>query len=1018
MAQNRSDDSPFADFEIGSVDSLESLRASKPVSRRGRSALRSAPSEAMDFESSESPLDGRNIDKDTCVFESGGDDETGLPFGRSSDQGPALPRPGDEVGGFRLISELGRGAFARVFLAEEANLAGRRVALKVSAAEGDEPQILARLQHAHIVPVHSVHDDPKTGLRLLCMPYLGGANLAQVLEEAQARCEGEAGRPCLIAALDRLTQRQPPVGVDSPVSSRRESRRLRLHDSGSVRLDPAHTGNRPTSIMRGGPDRPSRKFAPLRWMLDRPASEAAGDHPDDDLLPARRFLRRADPIRAAVWVVARLAEGLEHAHSRGLLHRDLKPSNVLMAADGTPMLLDFNLSVEAPTEDQEADASIARAMLGGTLPYMSPEHLDALDPQGSTSPEAVDERSDIYSLGLILFEMIAGESPFPTQEGVGGSLGLVRRMIAERQQAPPSLRARVPEVPYSLDALAAKCLAPNPDDRYACAGDLAEDLRRFLDDLPMKYGPEPSLAERAAKWARRHPAACSSTSTAGAAAIVLGLVMILGLHVYEATEALHARLMLRKFQRDSQECQFLLNASNDEERLHRGLLLAPATLEAAGVDEAQGVLGGDWILRLEAAERTAVRESIVDLILEDVHARVIAAKDESESRRRQVLESAVARLDRLAVRLPAPPSVLFRQRSRYRAALGDGEGAERDRREAAARPPKTCRDWTTLGMFHLSMDDLTAAEQALREAVALDVTSFWAWFALGHCHYEQKRYPEAVGDFTACVVTRPDYAWGHFNRGVALSLAGRPREAADAYSRALTLDPNFLEARANRGLVELELNEPAKAELDLRKAILKGRNEPRVAAALADALNRQGKSRQADDLFNELLAHSPSPEIRAARGVIRLRNSPEKAAEDFNAVLAEQPNNPLAHYGLANVLRCSDSAAALRHLDEAIEAEPNFFDAVELRAVERARVGKRAALDDIDRLVAHPTANGLYNASCALALLGEHARALELLGRAVASGFPPDHAASDPDMASLRDRPEFRHALETSPTAR
>ena len=127
--------------------------------------------------------------------------------------------------------------------------------------------------------------------------------------------------------------------------------------------------------------------------------------------PSRQFLHGASAIQAAVWIVARLAEGLEHAHSRGLLHRDLKPANILLAADGTPMLLDFNLAADLLPEVGEGE--IRRALIGGTLPYMSPEHLDAFNPRGSTAPDAVDERSDIYALGLMLFEMLAGEHPFP-----------------------------------------------------------------------------------------------------------------------------------------------------------------------------------------------------------------------------------------------------------------------------------------------------------------------------------------------------------------------------------------------------------------------------------------------------------------------------------------------------------------------------------------------------------------------------------------------------------------------------
>src|SRR5262249_389047 len=96
----------------------------------------------------------------------------------------SLPGPGDELAGFRIVRGLGRGAFARGYLAEEVQLGRRPVAIKVSRPEGDEPPILARLQHTHIVPVHSVCDDPQSGLRILCMPFFGGANLAQVLDAA------------------------------------------------------------------------------------------------------------------------------------------------------------------------------------------------------------------------------------------------------------------------------------------------------------------------------------------------------------------------------------------------------------------------------------------------------------------------------------------------------------------------------------------------------------------------------------------------------------------------------------------------------------------------------------------------------------------------------------------------------------------------------------------------------------------------------------------------------------------
>ena len=108
-----------------------------------------------------------------------------------------FPEAGETIGGFYLVEELGRGAFARVFLARERQLADRLVALKVTRKGSREPQALARLQHTHIVPVHSHRVDPATGLHLLCMPYFGRVTLAGVLAEVGQDGEPSPGRPSL-----------------------------------------------------------------------------------------------------------------------------------------------------------------------------------------------------------------------------------------------------------------------------------------------------------------------------------------------------------------------------------------------------------------------------------------------------------------------------------------------------------------------------------------------------------------------------------------------------------------------------------------------------------------------------------------------------------------------------------------------------------------------------------------------------------------------------------------------------
>ncbi len=115
-----------------------------------------------------------------------------------------LPDVGDQVFGFRLCQRLGQGAFASVFLAEQADLAGRPVVIKVSNIEGDEPQTLAQLLHTNIVPIYSLHDDASAGLRTVCMPFLGGASLSQVLEKLWSETPRPASGEQLIGALEAV----------------------------------------------------------------------------------------------------------------------------------------------------------------------------------------------------------------------------------------------------------------------------------------------------------------------------------------------------------------------------------------------------------------------------------------------------------------------------------------------------------------------------------------------------------------------------------------------------------------------------------------------------------------------------------------------------------------------------------------------------------------------------------------------------------------------------------------------
>jgi serine/threonine protein kinase len=225
-----------------------------------------------------------------------------------------------------------------------------------------------------------------------------------------------------------------------------------------------------------------------------------------------RWLRQTDNakrqtpeyVRRVAQIGIQVAEALDYAHGQGIVHRDIKPANLLLDAQNTVWITDFGVARLAEEEGLTRAGDFV-----GTLRYMAPEQIHG-------EPDA---RSDVYSLGITLYELLAGQPAYRETS----HMRLVRQID---EQDPQALRKLDPKIPRDLETIVAKAISRNPGHRYQTAGDLAEDLRRFLDDRPIRARRVSAIA-RSWRWCRRNRTTASlSALAAGAvtAAMVVGWV--------------------------------------------------------------------------------------------------------------------------------------------------------------------------------------------------------------------------------------------------------------------------------------------------------------------------------------------------------------------------------------------------------------------------------------------------------------------------------------------------------------
>jgi serine/threonine protein kinase/tetratricopeptide (TPR) repeat protein len=771
-----------------------------------------------------------------------------------------------QLGEYRLLREVGRGGMGVVYEALQESL-GRHVALKVLPFNRmvrpehlerfrREARAAARLHHTNIVPVFGVGEDQ--GVHYYAMQFIHGQGLDAVLQEVR-----------------RLR--------DSPNADSSEQQSLAATVAQSMVASRFHAAESGLGLLTPPPETPDHKVserasenalpadiptspapAPPAAPVVNPAYRSKKAGQSGDATPSKLQLQGDRAYFASVASIgAQAAEGLDYAHNQGVVHRDIKPSNLLLDTSGQVWITDFGLA-----KADDSDVLTNPGDILGTIRYMAPERF-----HGQT-----DARCDVYGLGVTLYEMLTLR-PAVEQPLAGSPLEQIAHLDPPR---PRKVDARIPR---DLETIVLKGMAKELDSRYSSAGEMAEDLHRFLADRPIR-ARRTSWRERAWRWCRRNPAVASLITS------VAVLLLVAAGAIGWATRDKAAREAAAALDSATREAAL-------DDKVNRDLDTAERLLEERKWPEAKSTLAqtdkllaaagrADRPRRFEELQRDAAMaerlEDVYGLVADNpkgkdlgyaqafrdygIDVAVLSPEAVAERIRARPIRLELAltldlwamnRADALNRAPPDPKTLSEIARSvdadPWRNGLRDGlEARKREMLFELARsadvsqlPPESLallgvalarpdigksagvRLGPALGMVPNKTSQPDPAEAFLLRAQRSHPDDVWLNIDLADFMLERTgRYDEAARFYTAARALRPQSPYLNYRLGLSHYRRNALEDACAEFSRAIELNPAYYrEARIARGMASMKLRQWDIVVEDFSKVIEAEPNKPK-----------------------------------------------------------------------------------------------------------------------------------------------------------------------------------------------